>query len=90
MSSEVRQQIVFKSVFLVVLISTQTDVEYVVLKSTRVKPTSVHLNYDRKKEELGLFFPLKEVGLDTYFFNYIVLAAVTTFLKKRSKLFHFR
>lgn len=49
------------------LISTQTDVEYVVLKSMRVKPTSVHLNYDRKKEELG-FFPYKKVGLDRFLF----------------------
>ena len=49
------------------LISTQTDVEYVVLKSMRVKLISVHFKYDQKKEELDLFSPLKEVGLDRVF-----------------------
>ena len=55
------------SVILAVLISTQTDVEYCVLKSMRVKLISAHLNYNRKKEELGFFFPLKEVGPDSFF-----------------------
>ena len=55
------------SVILAVPISTETDVEHCVLKSMRVKLISVHFKYDRKKEELDLFSPLKEVGLDRFF-----------------------
>ena len=45
----------------------ETDVKHCVLKSVRVKLISVHFKYDRKKEELDLFSPLKEVGLDRFF-----------------------